>query len=280
MTAPLETIPKCDLGFVELNPDQPSTILFLHGAFSIPLETSLVTPHLQQYHILVPAIHINVKALDPRPPFSIPYVCEQVAALLQSKAKNGQAHVYGHSMGAHLALNLAMLYPDRVTTVIASGLTLTSHWPSWKRAAVPSFLWAQFVLPRMLPTKMQVQLFNLAMRPASDTIATEFASQPVECSWELCKEICASADPSMPPDKPVNIRARALIVAGTGTPSDPVRDVRWVVAQIRKAQGEARGVEIKQGGHPWILQLPELCADLIKAWIEGTDLPAGASSIA
>lgn len=274
--------PKTDdesgLKYIELNAERDITLLYIHGAFSSPAEFSLAIPFLSpQYHVLLPSLFEDHLYTAERP-FSIESLCDRLNALITRHAKNGKAHVFGFSLGSHIALRLGSRYP-LLCSVIASGITLFSHFPSWKKAALPYFFYTDTFLPsKILSRNMQIRLINKTIQPASATYAESRVSARKEGGMVLCRQVATALVQSLPRGKSIDVNARTLVIAGTasggGKFPDSIDDARFVLGELKSGNGESGGVEVKQGSHPWVLQVPELCAKIVNAWIEGRELPS------
>jgi pimeloyl-ACP methyl ester carboxylesterase len=276
--------PKTDDGsglkYVELNTDRDVTLVYIHGAFSSPAEFSLVIPFLNpQYHLLLPSLFEGQEYTSEHP-FSIESLCDQLNSLITRHAKTSRAHVFGFSLGAHVALSLAARYPHLVegSSVIASGITLFSHFSSWKQTVLPYFFYTDTFLPsKILTRNMQIGLINKTIQPASPTYAESRVSAPREGGMALCRQVVNALVGSLSRGEPIHLKARTLVIAGTasggGKFPDSIGDARFVVGQLGKGNAESRGIEVKEGSHPWVLQVPELCAKIVNAWIERRELP-------
>jgi hypothetical protein len=94
----------------------------------------------------------------------------------------------------------------------------------------------------------------------------------------LCRQVANALVRSLPRGGTIDVKARTLVIAGTasggGKFPDSIEDTRFVVGELKSTNGENRGVEVREGSHPWVLQVPELCAKIVNAWIEGRELPS------
>jgi len=109
------------LPFSEQNVDGKVTILFIHGAFSDGAEWDLVTPHLREYHLLLPDLPGHGKAYDNRS-FTKQCAAKLLVDLITRKAHDGKAHIIGLSLGAYVAVELASHYPEVVDSMFVSGV--------------------------------------------------------------------------------------------------------------------------------------------------------------
>ncbi|KAI7127353.1 hypothetical protein KC352_g31839, partial [Hortaea werneckii] len=101
---------KRTLPFTEQNGGENVTVLLIHGAFSNDEEWNVVTPHLTNYHLLIPDLPGHGKASAIRP-FSKHLAAKLIANTITQHAKDGKAHIIGLSLGAYIAIDLAVRYP-------------------------------------------------------------------------------------------------------------------------------------------------------------------------
>ncbi len=287
------------LTYYSLNASCKDTILLIHGALSSPAEYALVTPHLQDYHLLIPALpfHSEIFTNDISPkdvrdpsapgsldPFSLSSVSSLLATLIRTRAHNSLAHIAGLSLGGHLAIYLAAHHPEICAgqSVFASGITLFSAWTPWKMRIVPWVFYLQSAFPaKILPRGLYRRWINITLDPADPSYGDEVSKVANECAtMKLCREIfeTLAKDQDVLPAK-----ARTLIVAGTKSTytkfPDPIEDVGKVVERMREGNKESRGVQVNSGSHPWDIQLPELFAKAVRGWIEGRDMPDGVEKL-
>jgi pimeloyl-ACP methyl ester carboxylesterase len=137
---------------------QPQTILFIHGALSSHQEYRFVSHsrHLQGYHILIPSLHSSGPdtSLGVRP-FTLERVATLLAHLVHTQSPDGRAHIVGVSLGAHVAVALASLFPD----VLQDGSMFVSGYnrfetPAMLRPIVPYFFYALMKGPILLPKRL------------------------------------------------------------------------------------------------------------------------------
>ncbi|KAI6813369.1 hypothetical protein KC340_g4963 [Hortaea werneckii] len=98
------------LPFTEKNQNKKVTVLLIHGALSNNEEWNMVTPHLTNYPLLIPDLPGHGKASAIRP-FSKHLAAKLIANTITQHAKDGKAHIIGISLGAYIAIDLAVRYP-------------------------------------------------------------------------------------------------------------------------------------------------------------------------
>ncbi|KAF4550760.1 Hypothetical protein D9617_16g015500 [Elsinoe fawcettii] len=245
------------------NPHAEATILLIHGAFGNRLAWDLVTPHLSNYHLILPDNpgHGNSSSL----PFSVEGAADLFSALIKAQAKGGEAHIVGHSLGAKIAIRLAEKHSELVSTVLISGY---EKFENINPKIMPYLLWADTRINQALPRSL--------VRWAMD--GTDMP--PVEnVPFSLYRQVTASSTP-WPSPWP----ARTLVIAaGKGEwylPSwDNPHDARKLRDIGKERNPETTAVTHKLMRHPWNRQAPELFAETIRAWILSTTLPDGFQSL-
>ena len=250
----------------------PSTIVFIHGAASSPAEFVPLIAHVPAYHLLVPSYsHIS--------PFTFESVVQPLIALIEAKAKDGKAHVVGHSIGAHLALALADQRPDLIETLFVSGYTRLDSTKSTSRMMLYGAVATEYIGNSMSPY----------VRSKVVDIPQEITKIQKEAEKEWpCEEITVArgreylAAMSEPPDTPywsAKGVPRVLVVAATkGTwlaPTADSVDNAKSLGEAMRGHTEVRVVQHKAMRHQWTLQDPKLFAGTVVGWIEGKALATG-----
>jgi pimeloyl-ACP methyl ester carboxylesterase len=115
-----------------------STIVLIHGASCSGRNWDLVVSHLNSYHLLIPDQpgHGQSRKITT---FSVEYSSRLLDKLIRRHAVKGRAHIVGHSLGAHVAISLATLFPDAVDTVFVSGFEI--YPPTTFTPVAPYAIW-------------------------------------------------------------------------------------------------------------------------------------------
>jgi pimeloyl-ACP methyl ester carboxylesterase len=147
------------------------------------------SPHLSSYHLLVPSLHSSGPntALGIHP-FTLPRVAKLLAHLVRTVANGGTAHIVGVSLGAHIGIALASLYPSVCTqanrVVFVSGYNRFQA-PRWLRPVLPYVCYGLIKGPNLLPEG----LVKWAMDGADVTGAEGLGKQGREEVKEEDKEV-------------------------------------------------------------------------------------------
>ena len=280
MSAPTDIIPH-----VSCNPEAPTTILLIGGAFSSPEEGWFgVIQLLPEYHILAPCFSNFT-------PLTLSHASEKLAELIRTSAKGGKAHVYGFSMGSQLALALADAYPNVCGSVMLSGYRRFRSEDGLGQVPLPHGLTLQSKVTEVVPGGLMRWVMN---QPASQVEPT-----PRRISLSTEKSRFAAERPTMgrakemvnmlsarssEPHRSISKIDRVLLIAATKgnwvlPTNDPLDDLQALSTAIRKARTEnglpvdVTTVQGRNLRHPWHVGNPQLCADTIKAFLTQHTLP-------
>ncbi|KAI7239788.1 hypothetical protein KC330_g1720 [Hortaea werneckii] len=252
------------LPFTEENRNENVTILLIHGALSNDEEWNMVTPHLTNYHLLIPDLPGHGKASAIRP-FSKHLAAKLIANTITQHAKDGKAHIIGISLGAYIAIDLAVRYPAVVRDMFISGIKVL---PILRGPLVPYLMYLNCNLQKLIPKT----LIDQAMDGTDVHCATS-----TKLSVSLCREVLYAislADDNCWPDP---WKARTMIVCAGKSDLLPTNDSEADTVHMRDIartlNPETIAVVNPQIRHPWNRQKPELFAQAAKAWFEREEIP-------
>jgi pimeloyl-ACP methyl ester carboxylesterase len=255
---------KVLLHYTTSNPSGKSTILLIHGAFVSGFNWDLVVPHLTSYHLLIPDLPGHGQSRNITP-FSVESSSRLVAALIRKHAVNGRAHIVGHSLGAHVAINLASSYSELVDALFISGFEI------YPQAALSRFMpyamWTENRIQNLIPRPLISWLMDGTDIPHGD---------PRTCTMDLCRQIIL---PMTETTWPSPWPARTLIVAAGKGGIIPSRDHPHDAVKLMKIGRERNPGTIAvihpAMRHPWNRQAPMLFAETARAWFEEGEIPSG-----
>jgi len=257
-----------DLPHFEINPSAKQTIILFHGATGDGTNWDLVTPHLSNYHLLVPDLpgHGIARA----DPFSIDKAADALRSLILKRAHDRVAYVVGFSLGAHVAIHLVSHYPEVTNCVLVSGFQVfptTSFTPY-----LPYAIWAEQRLEYAIPRSL--------VRWAMDGINIPRPDLSL-CTVEYYRQVFSASDSTEMWPKPWPART-LVIAAGKGglVPSnDRPGDSKKLASIGRELNSATRAVTHPEMRHPWIFQAPELFAETVRRWFEEGVVPQGFLSL-
>ncbi|KAN0091885.1 alpha/beta-hydrolase [Hyaloscypha variabilis] len=253
------------LHYSSINPSAENTIVLIHGACCSGSNWDLVTPYLSSsYHLLIPDLpgHGQSRHITP---FSIKQSSRLLAELIRKYALNGKAHVVGHSLGAHIAINLAGSYPELVNAVFVSGFEI--YPPTTFSSFAPYAIWFDQRVQRLVPNSLISWLMD-----GTNIQGGESNSSTMELCCQIAPAMVGTTWPSTWPARTLIIAAgKGGIVPSKDHPHDAVK----LMEIGRQSNPETVAFRHPLMRHPWNRQDPELFAETARAWFEGKEIPAG-----
>ena len=212
---------------------KPQTVLLIHSLFSPSgsYDWIEVTETLKEkgFQVLAPS-------LTPDQLSNYDTCVSFLAEEIKKNSESGKAHVVGLSVGAFLAVKLAMAHQDRVSSVLISGLTV---YPLLVR---PLLVMPIYVRKRMVSSCFGGPAFTLRN--------------------------CISITKMLAPLRDLqSIEARTMTVVAS------IHDSLRTALALRKNWSGDADFQAKEGKHLphlWNRRRPRLFAELIKAWANNT----------
>ncbi|MGC9468409.1 MAG: alpha/beta fold hydrolase [Anaerolineae bacterium] len=194
---------------------------------------------------------------------SLTGTAHQVAAVIQSRATNGRAHVVGLSLGAHITLGLLQHHPDLLQRAVLSGVTAA---PMPNRILLKPQIALMSILKRRWFADIQAKSLNL---PAHAQAA--FTENLLAMSMATYRRIWEEVAEFQVPSALQHVDTPTLITAG-GNESTIIRQAVNVIPEMMP---HAQGRIAPGRGHGWNIEAPDLFNAMVRAWITGTLLPSG-----
>ncbi|KAF1912179.1 Alpha/Beta hydrolase protein [Ampelomyces quisqualis] len=266
------TRPHHDLFYIHVKPppradgSPPSTapIVFLHGLESCHLEFSRVTPFLAEFELILVDLpgHSGSKHILP---LTLENAANALFHLIGKKVAGGKAHIVGLSLGGYVGLELAQRYPGLVLSLFCTGCAPDSGIRRWvirqakilsalgivgSKIANESMFWAPMgVEPHPELRKEFRKNQSMALLKAGYTAVGAVALD------DLCE---------------IN-GVRVAIVAGAKR--DSVEDTRKAGMVLSTKNPACKAFVVREAVHLCDLQLPELFAQGVRAWVAGAEMP-------
>ncbi|KAF9769046.1 hypothetical protein IL306_013602 [Fusarium sp. DS 682] len=264
------------LYFEERNQDQNESIIFLHGGGGSHIEWKLVAPQqsLASYHLILVDLPMHSGSWDIGRPLTLDSAADEVCKVIRKHAHGGKAHVVGLSLGGFIALALTPRHPDVVQSTFATGAYPYRGLFKWfmdrpmALGIVNSIQSALQSIPGVTEAAMRKQGINY-----EEWMGQADNSKSPERTKAMNKEVSAFSMENVEAVADSGVRT-CVIAGGKMDQVDPVRDMGVVLREGGQKQGvKNEAVVVRDACHPWHLQLPELFAAGVAAWVQGTELP-------
>ncbi|GAD99802.1 hypothetical protein PVAR5_8529 [Paecilomyces variotii No. 5] len=259
-----------EIAYTRLAPSQQEsshpTIIFLHGGESCHLEFSRIAPLLaDDYEILLVDLpgHSRSRAI----PFSFDNATNALSHLINTHVKERKAHLVGLSLGGFVALEFARRRPDLVRSLWCTGCAPFSGYRLWltSRSRLLSGLIA--VAGRLATDRIFWASLGADLDPIPGLRAEVQRNQTVTALKPVFDELATVTLAQLAEIRDVRI---ALIAGGKG---DNVADATAAGRVLRSNNPECDAFVVRDAIHWWSLQLPEVFAQGVRAWVEGREMP-------
>lgn len=264
--------PELEIAYTHIPPSKESsrkesshqTIIFLHGGESCHLEFSHVTPFLTDYDILL--VDLPGHSRSKNIPFTMKNAINTLTNLIKINAQTGKAHIVGLSLGGFIGLELARQSPDLLLSLWCTGCAPFTGYRQWfishprilssivtmaGKFATERIFWASFGDVQRIPGLREEVQKNQNLSTMRD-VFTELSLVTLDRYSEI---------------RGVRI---AIVAGGKG---DNVQDTMEAGRLLRSGNPECSAFVVRDAIHWWSLQLPEVFARGVRAWIEGCDMP-------
>jgi pimeloyl-ACP methyl ester carboxylesterase len=260
----------------EYGPAGAPTIVFLHGGGGGGWMWKPQVEALKgDYHLLVPDLPEQGRSTDAGS-FTMAAAADQVAELIRMRA-GGRAHVVGLSEGAQVAVQLLATAPELVeTAIVSSALVHPIKGAGW--ASSPGVVrWSYRT--SIAPLRNVDWWIRLNMRSAAgvpDAYFDDFRETFRTLSEDGFVDLMIANQAFRLPEGLDRVTARVLAVCGAGEYEVMKRSTVDIAAAIPGALAR----EVRHPGkmtlaqqHNWNMTAPEVFTAMVRAWIEGAELP-------
>ncbi|KAK5173740.1 uncharacterized protein LTR77_002421 [Saxophila tyrrhenica] len=230
-----------------------ASVLLIPGASLSGREWLKVIPHLEtNYNVLMLRDPTEQGDNQNTEPFSKEDTARRLADLIHDEGTNGRAHVVGHSLGAHVAVELASKYPEVVDKVftLAYGLYIQDSVASIAPKALIRWL-------------------------TDDTDLPASTTAPSLASCKAVASVMCPGEDGWPQPWPATTLIIAAGKSGLLPTADHPHDARRLRDIGRKANEATVAYTHPEMRHPWNLQAPELYAQTVTQWVEEGTVPDG-----
>jgi pimeloyl-ACP methyl ester carboxylesterase len=244
--------------------DERKVIVFLHGLETSHIEFSRITPFLSKDYELIlvdlPGHSGSKKVL----PLTLEKAANALSHLISTKVAGGKSHLVGMSLGGFVGLEFARRYPEQVLSLFCTGCAPYSGFRKWVMGH-PRLLVGVGIVGSKVPDSMFWKPIGIEPLPGLREVFRENQSMALLTAGYNAVHAVTLEDLA-------KIQGvRIAIVAGAKR--DSVEETREAGKVLSGKNPECKGFVVREAVHLWDLQLPELFAQGVRAWVEGSEMP-------
>lgn len=234
------------------SPDQPP-IVFLHALATSGWMWGEQTSSLQDFHCIAPDLpgHGHSRTIPWR---SLEDTADLIAEIIRTTA-GGKAHVVGLSLGSYVGLTLLSRHQDLVTTALLSGINVL---PLPNPSLMTAFA---YVIAPLAKTSLGARLNARALR-IPETYIEEYRQSLRQFSIRSFIAANRDAITFTLPANAATIATPTLIAAGEREHSL----IKGSMATLEKTLPNSRTLQVKDTGHGWPAERPDLFTATVRAW--------------
>lgn len=262
-----------ELSYVRLSPSphpdcsvsSNKPIVFLHGLETCHIEFSRTTPFLSKdYELILVDLPGHSGSKDILP-LTLENAANALFRLISAKVAGGRAHIVGMSLGGFVGLEFARRYPELVLSLFCTGCAPYSGFRQWVMSHPRLLGGVGIVLGGLVTDKMFWLPIGVEPLPS---LREEFRKNQ---SMALLTAGYTAAHAVGLEDLAKIDGVRIAIVAGGKR--DSVKDTMEAGRVLRSKNLECKAFVVRDAVHLWDLQLPELFAQGVRAWVDGREMP-------
>jgi pimeloyl-ACP methyl ester carboxylesterase len=240
-------------------------IVFLHGHESCQLEFSRTIPFLSQdYELILVDLPGHSQSKD-KVDFTLDNAVNALSHLVSTHVAGGKVHIVGLSLGGFIGLEFARRCPELVLSLFCTGCAPFSGSRRWIRSQTLLLSSAIIVLGSLATESMF--WYSLGLEPIPG-LREEFKKNQ---NMGLLRAGFAAAT-SVTLEHLAEIRGvRIAIVAGEKL--DGIEETREAGKVLGSSNPECKAYVVRDAIHLWDLQFPELFAQGVRAWVDGSEMP-------
>jgi pimeloyl-ACP methyl ester carboxylesterase len=256
------------LFFKEFGAGNAHTIVLLHGGGGAGWMWQPQIEQLADFHLLVPDLpeHGQSRAIQP---FTFVDAAAQVADLIKAKAHGGRAHIVGLSLGAQTTVQLLSQSPEVIDHAVISGALVRS---------IPGMSLTRLMTQMYWPFKDASWLIRANMKSygVPDQYFAEFTADTKALTLDSFVRVTTANAMFRVPARLDRATVPTLLLVG----QKELKLMHDSMHDLLKAMPSAQGCVVTNAIHNWNLQLPEVFAQTVRAWITDRALPTNLTRIA
>jgi pimeloyl-ACP methyl ester carboxylesterase len=265
------------LFMVESGNPQGKPLILLHGGAGGVWTLQETASHLDEFHVFIPELPEHGSSAG-SPPFSIQGASRQILAAVKACCGDTPLHVFGLSVGGQIALEMLSLDSSAFSSAIISSALIVPV-PGYRLGIYSPLAMSLVYWLAVFPWKRCDPWIHWTMQTSSGIAAEHF--EPYRATFRSLTpggwtRAMSGYYAYRLPAGLEQARLPVLLIAGDRERSDAQptnRILRRVLPQscqviYHPGDGVSAAAE-----HNWPVNSPELCARLIRAWVDGQPLP-------
>ncbi|MEJ6395372.1 alpha/beta hydrolase [Gymnodinialimonas sp. 2305UL16-5] len=244
-----------------IGPKDAPMVLLLHGGGMDARSMAPLADRLPHYRCFLPDLPGH-QASRHVPFQGLPAAADAVVATARAKT-DAPVHLFGLSLGGFVTLHILARHPEFAASAIVSGI---------HPGTMPFKGLTGLMLRTIYPMMHLRRLREASARAAGIddvSLMNNLDGGPL-ADAKTIRDVGLAALGFDLADLATTISTRTLVLAG----DEEVSAVRRGLGKFGAALTQSQSASIPGGGHGWCLSDPDLAAEVIVAWISGTDLPA------
>lgn len=257
-------------------------IIFLHGGGSCAWSWHPIVKLLQEdYFCLVPDLPQHGRSIEVKP-FGMERAADEITSLIYAQVPSRKVTIVGLSEGAQVGVSLCSRAPDLIDSAILSGALLKPlSYSKWFTPGILRWSYNAFLKP-FKNSDWYIRWNMHASVGIPDPYFESFKQDFQNTSAESWSNIMLANQAFRLPHGLDQVHGRVLSLTG----HKEYEVMKESASELAAALPKGQAGEVTLGGkvslaqsHNWPLNAPELCANIIRSWIEGKSLPREVSPL-
>ncbi|MBN2002934.1 MAG: alpha/beta hydrolase [Anaerolineae bacterium] len=235
-------------------------LVFLHGGGLSSKSWHPVIERLPDFYCLAPDLPGHGQSKDR--PLTLEASAQAVIEVIRQKIPGGQAHLVGLSWGGAVILTILRTAPEVATSAILSGSS--GRMPRWSvRASLPTLALLRFFKPETLA---KLTMKQQGIPDQYDELLHDDLLDSSQAAF--MKQLYLGLADLNPPQE---VTCPLLVCSGE---KDPGVSKWYGAVSLRPLRyASAQSVLMPGAGHAWPLQVPDVFAEMVRAWVTRKPLP-------
>lgn len=217
-----------------------TSFLLIHGFTDSSRSYSLLTPHLSGANIVIPDLIGHGQSSRPQDGYELDTLSEDIAQFIRSTFEFPPI-VVGHSLGAMIALRLAVRHPILVKAIVLISGTLLPSLPQND----PLKMWVRNAIDPILPTDHFFETWHHCIGQVDLDFLHHTRNEAANLPVRVWKKLIEELDSIDLRSDAKTLRAPALMISGD---ADPLFGAGHT-SKLEKAIRPIRHEQFRQCGH-------------------------------